>query len=400
MSLTFKQMGVVVMTMTGSAIAVVGVAEARQVPVVRNYGERDIPRERWNVQPRPRTVIGSENAVGPELFQMVHTVQPVGGGAFAVADGDAAEIRIFDREGRHLRTMGRHGRGPGEFGAIWGLWRIGDSLAAMDEVGVLQIFTLEGRHVRTVQRPTALGFRVVRSGFLRNGSAIGFVVDPPDSVPMGKHETFVTFLRIDPDGTQRQLGRSPGVQVIREGSAPRFKGVVYGPRLVTAVLSDRVCLGFPSEGYQFRCLDAEGRTIVTVSRRTPTERVTEAHHQGYFHLMDSANSLPRNAEYRKRLRVTTVFADRFPAYGRFVSSTADELWVGPTDPGDWGTFPNPVPPESTVWSVYSKEGEWLSDVTLPAWFRLLAVDQESVIGLLRHPDDGIEKIVVYPLVRR
>lgn len=391
---------VVVMTMMGSAIAVVGYAEARQVPVVRNYGEGDTPRERWRVETRPRTVIGSEDAMGPDLFQMVHTVQPVGNGAFAVADGDAAEIRMFDREGRHLRTMGRHGRGPGEFGAIWGLWRIGDSLAAMDEVGVLQMFTLEGRHVRTVQRPTALGFRVVRSGFLRNGSAIGFVTDPPDSVPIGKHESFVTFLRIDPDGTQHQLGRYHGVQVIREGSAPRFKAVVYGPRLVTAVLSDRVCLGFPSEGYQFRCLDADGRTIVTVSRRTATVRVTEAHRQGYFHLMDSANSLPRNAEYRRRLRITTVFADRFPPYGRFVNSTTDELWVGPMDPGDWGTFPNPVPPEPTVWSVYSKEGEWLSDVTLPAWFRLLAVDQESVIGLLRHPDDGIEKIAVYPLVRR
>lgn len=398
--MSLKQIGVVVMTMMGLAILVVDDVDAHQVPVVRNYGERDAPKGRWRVPSQPRVVIGGEDAEGPTLFQMIHTIRPVGDGVLAVSDLEAAEIRMFDRTGRHLRTMGRHGRGPGEFGAIWGLWLIGDSLAAMDEVGVLHMFTLEGRHLRAIPRPVALGFRVVRSGFLRNGGAIGYVVDPPDSVPVGKHEPFVTFLRIDPDGTQRPLGRYRGMQVIREGSAPRFQRVIYGPRLVTAVLSDQVCLGFPSEGYQFQCLDAEGRTLVTVSRRTPTLRVTEANRQGYFHLMDSANSLPRGAEYRRRLRVTTVFADRFPPYGRFVASTTDELWVGPMDPGDWGTFPNPVPPDPTVWSVYSKEGEWLSDVTLPPWFRLLAVDEESVIGLLRQPEDAIEKIAIYPLIRR
>ena len=119
----------------------------------------------------------------------------------------------------------------------------------------------------------------------------------------------------------------------------------------------------------------------------------------FFDGIDRANPGPRAEPYRKLERDTRKFAERLPAYGRLVASTANELWVGPLTLADetLGIL-NPSPPEETVWSVYSLRGEWLSDVTLPRRFRLMDVGANHVVGIARDADDAMQ-VVVYPLVR-
>lgn len=372
-----------------------------ETPQARSYGEGASPVGRWRVGNAPLVVIGGSAAPGPTEFQMVGAITPLGQGDIAIADIYAAEIRVFDTHGRHVRTMGRRGRGPGEFGGIFGLWRVGDSLAAMDGAGVVQLFGDDGRYVRTVPRPSALGLRVTRIGYLKNGSFIGFVLDPPEKLPRGRSTRLLTLLRVDPDGSVERLTRFPAMHVVRQGTGTRPETVIYGPQMVAAVLSDRVCLGFPDVAYRFTCMDDHGKTLVNVIRKAGRPRlVTSADKEIYFHLaLDSANAGPENAEWRSQRRKSSVFAERMAPFGRMVVSNNDELWVGPVLPAEWATFPNPVPPEPTVWSVYSREGDWLSDVTLPARFRLVAVDGGRVIGLVLEPG-GTETIVAYPLFRK
>jgi hypothetical protein len=120
----------------------------------------------------------------------------------------------------------------------------------------------------------------------------------------------------------------------------------------------------------------------------------------FFNGIDVANPGPRGASYRKEVRETTVFAEGFPPFGRFLGSTSNELWVGPLVPADetLGTF-NPSPPTTTIWSVYSADGEWIADVTLPARFRLMEAGFDYVAGVIRDPND-VEHVVIYPIDRR
>ncbi len=49
------------------------------------------------------------------------------------AEIQAEELRVFDREGRHVRTIGRKGGGPGEFSQIIGMaWRPDGNLWVVD----------------------------------------------------------------------------------------------------------------------------------------------------------------------------------------------------------------------------------------------------------------------------
>ena len=76
-------------------------------------------------------VIGSMDE-GPASFGQVRSVVSDDEGSIYVADIQANEIRVFDRRGRFLRTIGRQGAGPGEFGDLYSLAWLGDTLVTLD----------------------------------------------------------------------------------------------------------------------------------------------------------------------------------------------------------------------------------------------------------------------------
>lgn len=60
--------------------------------------------------------IGRMQGDGPDVFGAVRSVIPRGDSLIWVLDGQAFEFHAFDGQGRHLRTIGGSGDGPGEFG--------------------------------------------------------------------------------------------------------------------------------------------------------------------------------------------------------------------------------------------------------------------------------------------
>ena len=58
--------------------------------------------------------LGQADGTGPEVFGDVHDVAVDERGNIYILDIGSKEVRIFDREGRHLRNMARGGEGPGE----------------------------------------------------------------------------------------------------------------------------------------------------------------------------------------------------------------------------------------------------------------------------------------------
>ena len=59
--------------------------------------------------------LGEVDGAGPEVFGDVHDVAVDERGNIYVLDYGSKEVRVFDREGRHLRNLARDGEGPGEF---------------------------------------------------------------------------------------------------------------------------------------------------------------------------------------------------------------------------------------------------------------------------------------------
>lgn len=64
-------------------------------------------------------------------FGLIRSIAVLGDGRFAVADAQAEEVRVFDAEGRHLRTFGGKGQGPGELRRMQGV--------SVDHEGLLRV---------------------------------------------------------------------------------------------------------------------------------------------------------------------------------------------------------------------------------------------------------------------
>lgn len=104
----------------------------------RNSGEA----QAWTARRVAR--IGS-TADGPAAFGRIRSVLADADGNVYVADNLASEVRVFDAGGAHLRSFGRSGGGPGEFGNLYSLAWVGSDLAVMDP-GNIRIgrFTRDG----------------------------------------------------------------------------------------------------------------------------------------------------------------------------------------------------------------------------------------------------------------
>ena len=103
--------------------------------------------------------VGNDEGDEAQWFSTIRGVGRLSDGSVAVIDDASAEIRIFDAAGRHLRSMGRHGEGPGEFRNAWKLWVLpGDTLWAGDyRPWRYNVFTRHGEWVRAVEMKPIYG---------------------------------------------------------------------------------------------------------------------------------------------------------------------------------------------------------------------------------------------------
>jgi hypothetical protein len=93
----------------------VEVSDSAGVTIVESREPQWREGEGWLVSSEPQLTIGMLD--GPreyELFDVSAAARQSDGG-FVVVDGGAREVRLYDRDGTFVRTLGGPGSGPGEF---------------------------------------------------------------------------------------------------------------------------------------------------------------------------------------------------------------------------------------------------------------------------------------------
>ena len=134
--------------------------------------------DHWSVVEELR--LGTIEDIGPEMFGRVLDFELDPLNRIWVFEGQAQELRVFDSAGRHVRTIGRKGEGPGEFNQVigmeWGpdghMWLVdpaNNRITKVDTAGVL---------VESV--PTIGGITVMPwpGGFDRSGHFYTYGIDP------------------------------------------------------------------------------------------------------------------------------------------------------------------------------------------------------------------------------
>ena len=113
---------------------------------------------------------GSRDGDDPNLlFGDIRGIQASSDGNIYVLDYQAAEVRVFDSDGRYLRTIVRRGEGPGEVTAANGIVLSGDTLLWIHDHGNWRILgvDLAGEQVRQFDKPV-LSYGAIWDGVFDN----------------------------------------------------------------------------------------------------------------------------------------------------------------------------------------------------------------------------------------
>jgi hypothetical protein len=376
---------------------VASTAEATRSAVVRDSaGVRIVEIDERAWADAPRWALGSEPFLsiglvdGPEAYQFdrVTAALRLEDGTVVVANGGSREIRFYDRAGKHFRSVGRSGAGPGEYGFPVLLTRYpGDSLLVWDSDHVRgTLLDREGVFGRTIPRPQGNGYPVVRGDF-GDGSLLASL-EPrflPSQEPRGWLRRDATFIRFRTDGQVDTLGQFFAWEMyVRDGIAYAH---VPGARAAVAAASGGLLHHGSSDRYEICTYDTSGSLvrIVRSARATPlTEREIDAA------IATRANRLPERAASIRATFNDIEYPSTAPAYAAFEVDAEGNLWVADYDPAGRTT--------EQGWTIHGRDGTLVGRLIAPPGLTIHEIGVDYVLG--SKPDEfDVQHVVLYALRR-
>ena len=380
-----------------SASSPMTIADSAGVRVVTNYGAGG-PIPRWEVEATPRLSVGSnEGEVATRLFRVADALRLADGGVL-IADGGSGEIRHFGADGRHIRSFGGLGDGPGEFRRVSAL-----SLGDADELviydrGLHRVtrYGIDGtfRGSYQVGLPEADGRTLFPTRLLAQGATlVGREGQDLSSGPsLGVTRDTARWVRVHPASDSAEVIVSvPGSWSVQfEVQGQRFYRVAPLTPRPSWDLQGATLYVSPGATFEIRVIDLDEGTQGIWRRSVQREQADEAVISSWEAGFEQTAALP--ASERPRLLDfydAMPYPDSLPAYSDLHADPLGYLWAE--------RFHHEYDPER-LWDVYSGVGEFMGTVELPAGLWVLEIGEDYVLGI--HYDDlGVEYVREYGLVR-
>lgn len=377
------------------------VTDSAGVSIVESRAAAWDAGEEWRLDSIPALRIGGAEDAEPayDLLQVSDAVR-LSDGSIALINNGTSELRFYDRSGRHLRTVGRRGDGPGEFRAMETLDRsAGDTLHVYDYL--LRRFTSVAPDGAVLG---STGLRAALDGAflqpltrLSDGSWVATAQVFSGEGETGVRRDSLTLLRLAPalDSIADSIGRFPATEmyISRGGEGANrfitFSLVPFGLSTRVVAGGSRIFVGNP-ERYLIQVYRPDG--VLERSIRRPVEREPVAA-QDVARLREHELG---EAEPRFRPQVEAKWANApvaafKPAFARMTVDAEGALWV---------EGPRVLESDTGHADVFDREGRLLGQIPLPAAFRITEIGPEYVLGVARDADTGLEQVRLYRLDRR
>ncbi|HKJ01606.1 MAG TPA: 6-bladed beta-propeller [Longimicrobiales bacterium] len=342
------------------------------------------PDDAWTVE-EVLSVGGLDSGVESQ-FGVISGVDVDGAGNIYVADKQIRNVRVFDAAGAYLRTMGRPGEGPGEFGSnIGGVFVLGDEVVVPDASSArVSRFGLDGAFLASdpvradrgipIRWDVAGGRLVAQRRRIVPGDRTATVGDAV--VTLGLEGGPVDTLATLPAGQSVQV--TGGLPRIRQFEPEPVWDTTVDGRLVTAM----------TDAWRFEVRDASGALEWIASRPTDVRRVTERQREA---VRRSLREMYRRQGVPPALSQEVLdgmeFADDLPALASVTFGPYGSLWVQdftPPDAFEDGRVRVSVHDMgSPSWSVFDAAGHYLGVVTFPVDFRPTRVVGDRFYGIAR-----------------
>lgn len=347
----------------------------------------------WVIDTTPLRAVGGDERDSLAMLQVVAGAMRQGDGTVVVADRGSSQLKYYDPSGKLVRTVSRHGRGPGEFEYIGWLLACGGDSAFVSDIGNRQVSVIapDGRVTRRFSIETSEGTGTpFTTSCARNGGVVTTGWGDLRQT-LQQDRPFRPQVPVDLSGTdgrlRRALGRFPGTEMapVTGGSGPRVGG-----RWLRVAQARALTWVAPNDGRGLMAFDSLGalHTIARFGEGEPPLTGDDARFLRRL-VLDSSTNARQRAQLERELGLHPL-PDRLPQHFALLVDAADHLWVQPHPRAEW---PQPA------WEVLSPDGVWLGVVALPAGARALEIGLDYVLAV-RTAESGAEEVVELRLERR
>jgi hypothetical protein len=350
--------------------------------------------DRWTLTEELR--IGTNEGEPEYQFAAISGIAGLPDGRIAVLDGQAQEFRIFSPDGEHLRTIGRPGSGPGEFGMGAGpvLVAGGDTLLIPDLMNQrLNRYAPDGEPLGSVPMTMGSGMPM-----LWVDRPAGDVVTqlrpfalPGSDVPTSGNDVLVVR---GPDGRIRDTlmtFESGGTLELSRGGGS-MEATMFAPEPVWALSGDRIVFGV-NDDFRLSVYREDGTVERIFTMPFTAREVTEADQQVFMSLMEALwEDFGLPPEAIEIASQSIHFAEMYPAFARIQGGPDATIWVqelrplAEMAPGDLSAVAQGTPGSST-WRVFDRDGVFLGELRTPDRFQPFRFDGDRILGVQRDEYD-------------
>jgi hypothetical protein len=325
-------------------------------------------------------------------FDRISGIARLSDGRILVAQRSDPHLRIFSPDGALLGSIGRAGRGPGEFQFIASTQRLpGDTMVAVDA---------DARHVSFIDPAGAIaGNAAIPPGIdthgiqrLSDGRWVA-TVRPPQQPPgqwregIRRDSMAVVILDLAQESVDT-IGVFPGMEiqiVTLEDGVARGRPFL-GRDLVVNVLGNAIHIG-SGESFEIAIYDADGalQRVIRVPDADLSIRPEEweAHQQEQLAGVDE-----ENASLRRYFTHSARPGARAP-YSRFLFDTEGRLWTSPFDDDEV---------QNGAWHVFDPSGRLIARLVPPENFRIMDFGTDLAVGIWRDELD-VQHVRAYRITR-
>lgn len=387
----------------GRGAARVTVRDSAGIRVVEN--REAIDSAVWTIG-EPLLSIGVvEGEPAYELRDVVGAVM-LGDGRIVLANSGSEELRWFDAEGRHIRSTGREGEGPGEFRSLESIFRYGpDSIVVYDRsLRRISVFDTAGRHGRVVSiaSPGRNWTPSLVTPFT-DGTLL-VAVQPPfaPAATGGVYRAVGTVHHISATGEVLDSVASfagPEIATGSPGGRPVVVGLPFG-RSGSVAGNDAGVVVSDGGPISYDVFSPDGKLTTRVRLEIAPRLLTKTETDAYMaERMKRAQEqgIPEILEMERTLAELMQFPETYPGIAALYLDAAGNVWTEEARLADEMYLSGYELVRR--YRIFNAEGRHTGSMSLPAGTRPLEIGEDWI--LLRAIDDlGVEYVRLHPLVRR
>jgi len=321
-----------------------------QVAVHNPRGSLWSAGEDWRITEQIR--VGTLDGTGPDMFGAITEFEVDQYGRFWVFEGQAQEIRVFDANGIHVRTVGRQGEGPGEFNRVIGMDWGPDGHLWLADPSNNRLSVVDTSGVFVASHPTIGGIMVMPwpGGFDDAGFFYTYGIDPTveDDFALMMVRYDADLQPIDSVAPPEFPGERQYFELRNEDSW-MMTGVPYTPSLEWHLTREGTYWAGLTGVYHIFQLSWQGDTLRSIRRDYEPLPVTAADLDQAREGLEWFTDAGGKPDWSR-------IPSRKPAFEEFMFDDEGNLWVQMVAKGDL---------EGRLFDVFDPQGRYLGEVILP-----------------------------------